>query len=279
MDSNNREIRSLIDADGSLRIWLEDVAIREPAPDEVLVRVEAAPLNPSDQILLLGPADPSTLRQTGPADRPVIEGTVPRERLAAIAGRLGQALPVGNEGAGTVVKAGADAALPVGRTVAIRAATGTYARYQTVKAADCLLLPDGVSAREGAAAFINPLTALGMVETMRREGHTALVHTAAASNLGQMLNRLCMADGVALVNIVRSPAQVALLQAQGAAHVLDSSAPDFHPALLSALEDDRCDPRVRCHRRRPDGEHAFIGDGNGGDASALRLQPLRLAHA
>lgn len=233
----NREIRSLIDAEGRLRIRLEDAEIQEPSADEVLVRVEAAPLNPSDQILLLGPVDPSTLRQVGSADQPVIEGFVPRERLASIAGRLGQALPVGNEGAGTVVKAGSDGVLPVGRTVAIRGAPGTYARYQTVKAADCLVLPDGVSAREGAAAFINPLTALGMVETMRREGHKALVHTAAASNLGQMLNRLCITDSVPLVNIVRSASQVALLRTQGAAHVLDSSASDFGPALLGALEE------------------------------------------
>ncbi len=237
MLSINRGVRSLIDAEGRLRIWLEDCAIQEPGADEVLVRVEAAPLNPSDQILLLGPVDSSTLRQVGPADRPVIEGFVPRERLASIAGRLGQSLPVGNEGAGTVVKAGSDEVLPVGRTVAIRGTPGTYARYQTVKAADCLVLPEGVPAREGAAAFINPLTALGMVETMRREGHKALVHTAAASNLGQMLNRLCIADGVPLVNIVRSAAQVALLRAQGATHVLDSSAPGFGPDLLGALED------------------------------------------
>lgn len=233
----NREVRSLIDADGRLRIWLEDAEIQEPNADEVLVRVEAGPLNPSDQILLLGPVDPSTLRQVGSADQPVIEGFVPRERLASIAGRLGQALPVGNEGAGTVVKAGSDGVLPVGRTVAIRGTPGTYARYQTVKAADCLVLPDGVSARDGAAAFINPLTALGMVETMRQEGHKALVHTAAASNLGQMLNRLCIADGVPLVNIVRSASQVALLRTQGATHVLDSSASDFGPALLGALEE------------------------------------------
>ena len=237
MNSTNREIRSLIDADGCLQVWLEDGMIRQPGEDEVLVRVEAAPLNPSDQILLLGPADPSTLRQVGSADRPVIEGFVPQERLALIAGRLGQALPVGNEGAGTIVAAGSGATLPIGRMVAIRGTPGTYAQYQTVKAADCLVLPDGVSARQGAAAFINPLTALGMVETMRREGHCALVHTAAASNLGQMLNRLCIADGVPLVNIVRSPSQVALLRAQGAAHVLDSSAFDFQPALLSALEE------------------------------------------
>lgn len=233
----NRELRSLIDGEGRLRIWLEDAAIREPGADEVLVRIEAAPLNPSDQILLLGPVDPSTLRQAGPADRPVIEGLVPRERLASIAGRLGQALAVGNEGAGTIIAAGAGESSLIGRVVAIRGTPGTYARFQTVKAAECLVLPDGVSAREGAGAFINPLTALGMVETMRREGHRALIHTAAASNLGQMLNRLCIADGVALVNIVRSPSQVALLRAQGAAHVLDSSAPDFQPALLRAAEE------------------------------------------
>ena len=233
----NREIRSLIDADGRLRIWLEDGMIREPGADELLVRVEAAPLNPSDQILLLGPVEPSTLRQVGSTDRPVIEGLVPQERLASIAGRLGQVLPVGNEGAGTIVAVGSGVTLSIGCIVAIRGTPGTYAQYQTVKAADCLVLPDSVSAREGAAAFINPLTALGMVETMRREGHRALVHTAAASNLGQMLNRLCMADGVPLVNIVRSPSQVALLRAQGAAHVLDSSASDFRPALQSALEE------------------------------------------
>ena len=237
MKSINREIRSLIDADGRLRIWLEDGMIREPGADEVLVRLEAAPLNPSDQILLLGPVEPSTLRQVGSADRPVIEGLVPQERLASIAGRLGQALSVGNEGAGTIVAVGSGATLSIGRIVAIRGTPGTYAQYQTVKAADCLVLPDGVSARQGAAAFINPLTALGMVETMRREGHRALVHTAAASNLGQMLNRLCMADSVPLVNIVRKPSQVALLRAQGAAHVLDSSASDFSPALQSALEE------------------------------------------
>ena len=237
MDPINSQVRSLIDAGGRLRVWLEDGETRAPGAGEVLVRVEAAPLNPSDQILLWGPADPSTLRQVGSADRPVIEGTVPPERLAAIAGRLGQALAVGNEGAGTVVAAGAGAGLPLGCTVAIRGTPGTYARYQTVGAADCLVLPEGVSARAGAAAFINPLTALGMLETMRREGHGALVHTAAASNLGQMLNRLCLADGVGLVSIVRSPAQVALLRAQGATHVLDSSLPGFEAALLDALAD------------------------------------------
>ncbi|WP_420137369.1 NADH oxidase [Sphingomonas sp.] len=233
----NYELRSRIDDAGRLRVWLEELEVAAPAADEVVVQVEAAPLNPSDQILLFGPADPKTLKQTGSAAFPVIEGQVPAERLPAISGRLGQALPVGNEGAGTVVSAGDAAKHLVGRQVAIRAATGTYSRYQTVKAAACLLLPEGVSAREGAAACINPLTALGMVETLRREGHRALVHTAAASNLGQMLNRQCLADGVPLVNIVRSQAQVSLLHEQGARYVIDSSADHFQDALVAALDE------------------------------------------
>jgi NADPH:quinone reductase len=237
MSLTNRELRSRIDDEGHLRLWVEHLPVIEPAADEVVVRVEAAPLNPSDQILLLGPVDPSTLRETGTAADPVIEGQVPIERLPAITGRLGQAVPVGNEGAGTVVATGDAAKRLAGCRVAIRSSTGTYSRYQTVRAVDCLVLPDGVSVRDGAAAFINPLTALGMVETMRREGHHALVHTAAASNLGQMLNRLCLADGVPLVNIVRRPAQVSLLREQGAAHVLDSSADGFDDALLDALSE------------------------------------------
>jgi NADPH2:quinone reductase len=235
-ESTNIEVRSRISHDGALRIWLEPQVQAAPGPDEILVRIEAAPLNPSDQILLLGPVDLGSLRAyRGDDDMPVIEGQVPRERLGAIAGRLGQSLPVGNEGAGTVVSAGSHCQKFIGRRVALRAATGTFAQYQIVRAADTLPLPDGVPARAGAAAFINPLTALGMVETMRREGHTALVHTAAASSVGSMLNRLCLADGIALVNIVRSQEQVQRMRSQGAAHVLDSSAADFREALVAAL--------------------------------------------
>ncbi|MCW2241801.1 MDR/zinc-dependent alcohol dehydrogenase-like family protein [Azospirillum canadense] len=236
MDRQNRELRSLIEPDGRLRLWLENTPMNAPGAGEIVVRVEAAPLNPSDLLLLLGPADPGSLRQAGQPHRPMVEGEVPRELLPGITGRLGQALPVGNEGAGTVIAAGLGAEALIGRTVAIRGAPGTYAAYQTVRATDALILPDGVSARDGASAFINPLTALGMVETMRREGHHALVHTAAASNLGRMLNRLCRADGVPLVNIVRRPEQVDLLRSEGAAHVLDSSAPAFADALRTALE-------------------------------------------
>ena len=236
MRSTTLEIRSRISREGELRLWLEEVPLPRPSPNELVVRVEAAPLNPSDQILMLGSVDPTTLRASGTVDRPIIEGRVPPERLTAMSGRLDQALPVGNEGAGTVIGAGSEVTSLIGRVVAIRATTGSYAQHQIVEAADCLVLPEALSARDGAAAFINPLTALGMVETMRREGHSALIHTAAASNLGQMLVRLCRKDGVPLVNIVRSAEQVALLRDLGAEYVVDSSTPDYASALVVAIE-------------------------------------------
>jgi NADPH:quinone reductase-like Zn-dependent oxidoreductase len=233
----SRELRSLITSHGELELSLEDVAVREPAADEVLVRIEAAPLNPSDIILLLGPADLDTLRASSREGRPLTTAVVPDSRRPALASRLNVAQPVGNEGAGTVVQAGEEATALLGRTVAIRASAGTYAEYRHAAARDCLVLPEGVSAREGAAAFINPLTALGMTETMQREGHHALVHTAAASSLGQMLNRLCLADGINLVNIVRNRSQVGLLRGLGATHVLDITDPMFRNALAAALEE------------------------------------------
>jgi len=236
MPSTTLEIRSRISREGELKLWLEEVPLPRPRPNELVVRVEAAPLNPSDQILMLGSVDLTSLRASGTVNRPIIEGRVPPKRLAVMSGRLDQALPVGNEGAGTVIAAGSEVTSLIGRVVAIRATTGAYARHQIVKAADCLVLPEGLSARDGAAAFINPLTALGMVETMRREGHSALIHTAAASNLGQMLVRLCRKDGVPLVNIVRSVEQVTLLRDLGAEYVVDSSAPDFVNALVVAIE-------------------------------------------
>jgi NADPH2:quinone reductase len=236
MPSTTLEIRSRISREGELKLWLEEVPLPRPRPNELVVRIEAAPLNPSDQILMFGSVDMTTLRASGTVNRPIIEGRVPPERLAVMSGRLDRALSVGNEGAGTVIAAGSEVTSLIGRAVAIRATTGSYAKHQIVEAADCLVLPEGLSARDGAAAFINPLTALGMVETMRREGHSALIHTAAASNLGQMLVRHCRKDGVPLVNIVRSAEQVTLLRDLGAEYVVDSSAPDFVNALVVAIE-------------------------------------------
>jgi NADPH:quinone reductase len=228
------ELRSMITHDGRLELWLEEVKVPAPAADEVVLRVEATPINPSDLAMLLGPADVTALRAGGTAARPTATASVPQSRLAHVAARLDQSMLVGNEGAGTVIDAGADARELLGRVVAARA-VGMYAQYRVVKLADCLVLPEGTTAKAGASAFINPLTALGMIETMRREGHTALVHTAAASNLGQMLHRLCRAEGVGLVNIVRSASQVVALRGLGAKYVLDSTTPSFADDLAEVV--------------------------------------------
>jgi NADPH:quinone reductase len=228
------ELRSKITRDGTLELWLEEVTPPAPAADEVVLRVEATPINPSDLVVLLGPADVATLRSGGTPARPVTTASVPQSRLALVAARLDEPMLVGNEGAGIVIDAGVDARELIGRAVAARAA-GMYAQYRVVKVSDCLVLQEGTPPKLAAGAFVNPLTALGMIETMRREGHTALVHTAAASNLGQMLHRLCQAEGIALVNIVRSADQVSLLRELGAKYVLDSTTPGFANDLADAL--------------------------------------------
>jgi NADPH:quinone reductase len=230
------QLRSTITADGTLELSLADVEIPQPREDEVLVRVEAAPINPSDLGLLFGAADMSTVRSVGSSDNLRVTASVPAGAMAAMAGRVDQSLPVGNEGAGVVVGAGASEAAQnlMGKTVAILGGA-MYSQYRCIKAAQCLVLPPGTSAKDGASCFVNPLTALGMVETMRLEGHSALVHTAAASNLGQMLCKICAKDGVPLVNIVRKPEHAALLRGIGATHVVDSSADDFIEALTQAL--------------------------------------------
>jgi NADPH2:quinone reductase len=232
------ELRSRITSGGLLELWLEEVQVPDPGAGEVVIRVEAAPINPSDLIMLLGPADLSTLAAGGTPLRPTATAEVPENRLGTVAGRLDQAWPVGNEGAGVVIAAGPDAQHLIGRHVAARAG-GMYAQYRTVRLSECLLLKEGTTSREGAAAFVNPLTALCMVETMRRDGHSALVHTAAASNLGQMLVRLCRAEGIALVNIVRNQQQVELLRGLGATHVLDSSSATFVKDLTEALTETK----------------------------------------
>jgi NADPH:quinone reductase len=230
------QLRSLIRANGELEVSLQDVPMPEPAADEVLVRIEATPINPSDLGLLFGAADISTAKVTGTPARPVLTARVPERLMKAMAGRVDESMPVGNEGAGVVIKAGSSATAQalLGKTVAVIGGA-MYAQHRCVKASQCLVLPPGTTAAEGASCFVNPLTALGMVETMKREGHKALVHTAAASNLGQMLNRICLKDGVALVNIVRKPEQAALLREQGATHVCVITSPDFMAELTDAL--------------------------------------------
>jgi NADPH:quinone reductase-like Zn-dependent oxidoreductase len=230
------QLRSQIKKNGELEISLVEVPTPEPSADEVVVRVEATPINPSDIGLLFGAADMSTAKAGGTKDAPVVTARVPEKAMRAMAGRLDESMSVGNEGAGVVIRTGSsDAAKALmGKTVAMIGGA-MYAQYRTIRAHDCLMLPDGATPADGASCFVNPLTSLGMVETMRREGHKALVHTAAASNLGQMLNKICLKDGIALVNIVRSAQQAEILHKIGAKHVVDSSSPTFTEDLTAAL--------------------------------------------
>jgi NADPH:quinone reductase-like Zn-dependent oxidoreductase len=271
------QLRSTIKRSGELELSLVDTPVPEPAPDEVVIRVEAAPINPSDIGLLFGAADMSTATASGSADRPVLTAKVPDKLMRAMAGRLDQSMPVGNEGAGIVVEAGCVTAAQalLGRTVAAIGGA-MYSQLRCVKVDQCLPLPAGTKAADGASCFVNPLTALGMVETMRMEGHKALVHTAAASNLGQMLNRICIADGIGLVNIVRKPEQEKLLRELGARYVCNAASPTFLDELTEALvatgatiafdaigggKPRRADPVVH---------------GSGGEPDREGIQPLRL---
>ena len=217
LPKSSLELRSLVTEQGTLEISLIDVPILSLASDEVLVRVEAAPINPSDLGLLLAGADVASAMVEGTSERPVFTAPLVGGALRSLAARVGKSLPVGNEGAGTALAAGTSSVARslLGRTVAV--------------------LPSGSSAKEGASSFVNPLTALGMIETMRREGHKGLVHTAAASNLGQMLMKLCLEEDVPLVAIVRKPEQVELLRSIGAIQVCDSSMPSFMADLIEAL--------------------------------------------
>jgi NADPH:quinone reductase len=230
------QLRSLVKADQTVELFLEAVEVPEPGPGDVVVRVEAAPINPSDLGLLLAGADVTAAVSTGPADRPVVTAPLPDAAMRALKARVGVPMPVGNEGAGTVVAAGSSAAAQalLGRSVAA-AGGAMYAQYRCVDASLCLELPDGTPAIDGASSFVNPMTALGMVETMRLEGHQALVHTAAASNLGQMLNRLCIEEQVPLVNIVRRHEHEELLRSAGASYVCNSTSPAFMDELIAAV--------------------------------------------
>ena len=231
-----RELRSRLDACGVLTLSIETVEIAPPDPDEVIVQVEAAPINPTDLALLLGPADVSSLQERGAQDPPALMFNVPSARLLRFGHRLDRSLPVGTEGAGTVVAAGVNNAGMMGMSVAFMGG-GAYADFRRLSRGDVTVLPDGASAADGAAMFINPMTALGFVETAHSEGHRAIVHTAAASNLGLMLQRVCRADGIPLVNVVRSERQIDALRAAGATHVLNSGEAGFAADLARAIDE------------------------------------------
>ncbi len=233
-DETSRELRTKVTSSGKLEISLETVKRPVPADDEVLIRVEASPINPSDLGLLLGPADVSSLSVGGSKEDPVITMDIPEAMMRMVEPRMDQSLPAGNEGAGVVVDAGVNAQALKGKMVGAIGG-GMYAEYRCIPASGCLVMHDGTTAAQAASWFVNPLTALGMVETMKMEGHTALVHTAAASNLGQMLVKICLADDVQLVNVVRKSEHVDLLKSLGAKHVCNSSEATFMEDLIEAL--------------------------------------------
>ncbi len=227
-------LRSDVRTDGTLELSLREVPLPEPGPDEITVELEAAPLHPADISQLLGPADLLSGRHMGAGPDAKAVFRIPDDRFPSVAARVGRSLPVGNEGVGVVVAVGTRQLGLLGRTVSVMGG-GMLARHRVVPASNALVLPEGTVPARGAAALINPLTLLSMIGTMREEGHRALVHTAAASSLGQMLNRVCLQDGIPLVNVVRRPEQVALLTAQGAVLVCDTSAPGFTRDLDDAV--------------------------------------------
>ncbi len=231
------QLRSLVTSSGKLELSLEEVEVTPPGPMDVVVEVHASPINPSDLGLLLGMADVSTAVQGGTADRPTISADIPTGLLPGLKGRFDESMPPGNEGGGIVVGAGEsdEAQALLGKTVGGLGGGGMYGQYRTLNVHQCLVMNEGVGPEEAASCFVNPLTALGMVETMRMEGFSGLCHTAAASNLGQMLQKICLADGVPLVNVVRKPEQAELLRGIGAAYVCDSSTDSFRQDLIDAI--------------------------------------------
>lgn len=230
------QLRSLVRGSGELELSLIDVPITPPGPGEVLVRIEASPLNPSDHGLLFGAADMNAAVASGTSARPMVTAPIPPNAMRNMAGRLDQSLPVGSEGAGVVIETGSSepARALMGKRVAMLGGA-MYSQYRTVAVDQCLVLPEGATAADGASAFVNPLTALGMIETMRSEGHSAIAHTAAASNLGQMLHRLCAAESIKLVNIVRSDDQESLLRGMGATYVCNSRSARFSEELADSM--------------------------------------------
>ncbi|MCZ4297582.1 zinc-binding dehydrogenase [Henriciella marina] len=235
-----KQLRTLVTEDGKLELSLADVKVPTPGDNDIVIRVEATPINPSDLGLLVGAGDLSTLRNEGSKDNPKLVADISGAGMRAMQARIGQSLAVGNEGAGTVVAAGSSDAAQALMGKKVTGLGGEfYGEYRMLNVAQVMELPDDASARDGASCFVNPLTALSFPETMRMEGHKALIHTAAASNLGQMLNKICIADGVPLVNIVRKPEQEQILRELGAKHVVNSSSETFMDDLIKAIAETK----------------------------------------
>ncbi|MEM6930932.1 MAG: NADH oxidase, partial [Myxococcota bacterium] len=233
MTETPRQLFTTVTEDERLVLSVEPLSVPEPADDEVVVRIEAAPINPSDLGLLLAPVDMDTVRRETIDGSPALVGDLRPGMARMSASRMGKKLPAGNEGAGTVVAAGAsDQAQALrGKTVTLVGGM-MYRTHRVMKVRDVIPLPEGATAAEGASLFVNPMTVQGFLNTMRREGHTDLVHTAAASNLGQMLAKLCLKEEVPLVAIVRKDEQRALLAELGLTHIVDSSQASFMSDLV-----------------------------------------------
>ncbi len=233
--NSSKEIRSMVTNEGNIEISIANVDMPIPGDDEVLIEVYAAPINPSDLGLLLSfAADLSTINVSGSGDETITSMKIHPALMGAMKPRIDQSMPVGNEGSGVVVDAGTNAKEFIGKTVGL-AGGSMYSQYRCVPAVNCLVMEEGTSPAEAASSFVNPLTALAFIETMKMENHTAIVHTAAASNLGQMLVKICKDDDIPLVNIVRKLEQVDLLKDIGAKHICNTSDPDFMESLVSAL--------------------------------------------
>jgi len=233
MSMVGKQIFTTLESDGTLTVEVAETTFPEPQGAQVLVRMEAAPINPSDLALLFSAADLENAHYS-PGK---IVAKMPEPFLSGSKGRHGQRMPVGNEGAGTVVAAGDNPAAQalIGHRVAC-VPGNAFSQYSIAEASMCLPLGD-ISSEDGASAFVNPMTALGFVETAKMEGHKAILHFAAASNLGQMLNRICLEDGIALVNVVRKQEQVELLKGLGAKHIVNTSDDDFMAQLRSAIDE------------------------------------------
>ena len=234
-DLKSKEIRSEITSEGKLNLSIATSDVPTPGDDEVLIKVEASPINPSDLGLLISfAADLESISTSGEGENTVTSMGIHPGLMQSMKPRLDKSMKVGNEGGGVIVDAGKNVKDLVGKTVGV-AGGAMYSQYRCLPAMSCLVMNEGTTSAEAASSFVNPLTALGFTETMKLENHTALVHTAAASKLGQMLVKICLADDIPLVNIVRKQEHVDLLKDLGAKYICNTSDEDFMKCLIDCL--------------------------------------------